>query len=85
MLKLKQALKLLVIFTKKRGIKMENNLKELLEEVSLEEISMESGAGLNKAQCAWMAQSCLNYIPGFGWGCGGQYQCVNYKKYCSNK
>lgn len=62
---------------------MENNLKELLEEVSLEEISMESGAGLNRAQCAWMNISCVNYIPGVGWGCGGKQMCEMYKKYCS--
>lgn len=70
------------ILQKREVIKVKESLKELMQEVNLEEMEQLQGAGFSAAQCAWMAISCLNYIPGVGKGCGGNSACQLYKKYC---
>ena len=62
------------------------NSKELLEEVLLDEVLDETGGyKFNKAQCAWMQASCVNYLPigSYGGGCGGRAACDYYKLYCT--
>ncbi|KZM53253.1 MAG: sublancin family glycopeptide [Bacillaceae bacterium] len=61
---------------------MKDLLKELMYEVDLEEMENLQGSGYSAAQCAWMALSCVNYIPGVGFGCGGYSACELYKRYC---
>ncbi|MGG3178027.1 sublancin family glycopeptide [Priestia megaterium] len=61
---------------------MTQEILELMEEVTVEEMELVEGKGLSAAQCAWMAVSCVNYIPGVGSGCGGDEICKEYWKYC---
>lgn len=61
-------------------------LKNLLTNLSQEETNEINGGyqgGIGPAQCAWIAVSCVNYLPGVGWGCGGQQMCEIFKKYCN--
>ncbi|WP_061859978.1 sublancin family glycopeptide [Priestia megaterium] len=64
---------------------MNKNISKLMEEVSVEEMEQLQGKGLSKTQCAWMAASCVNYLPGVpgGFGCGGYEMCKEYKQYCN--
>jgi len=62
---------------------MKETLKKQMQEVNLEEMEQLQGAGYSAAQCAWMAVSCVNYIPGAGSGCGGYGACQLYETYCN--
>lgn len=58
-------------------------MKELMEEMNLEEMENENGGyDYNAAQCAYFLYSCVNPpIGGYG-GCGGSYACDLYRMYC---
>lgn len=66
------------IFTRKVVLRM----KELFEELNLEEMEELSGNGIGKAQCAALWIQCASGGT-IGCGGGGPYACQSWKQLCN--